>query len=147
MSIRTATIKDVKVISHLLEQLGYVTKIPLLKKQLKASTKNKGYQVLVYELAGEVTGFCTVHFILQLGFEESLAIISLLSVKSLRAAKELEAHVTHLAYERNCGCVRVCGEDLLRDDHKFYAGQGYGEHQVYLSKRLVYPETKLAAIA
>lgn len=140
MSIRCADIIDVKAISHLLEQLGYFTKLSLLEEQLKELTENKEHLVLVCELAKEVTGFCAVHFIPQLGFDGGLAIITFLSVKNLRAAKELEAHITHLAYDHLCDRIQVHCADFRKDDHQFYLGHGYGEYPAYFSKRLIYAE-------
>jgi hypothetical protein len=140
MSIRTATIKDVKPVSELLNTLGYFTRLSLLEEQLKELENNKDNTVLICELADEIVGFCAVHFIPQLGFDGGLAIITFLSVKNLRAAKELETHITYLAYEHLCDRIQVHVADFRKDDHKFYIGQGYDEYPSYFTKRLIYAE-------
>ena len=140
MEVRTATIKDAEPIRQLLEQLGYFTKTSLLEEQIIELVENKAHRVLICEDAGEVTGFCAVHFLPQLGFDGGLVIITFFSAKNEMAAKALEAHIVHLGYDRLCERIQVHCADFRTTDHKFYKEQGYVEYPVYLTKRLIYAE-------
>jgi hypothetical protein len=140
MSIRTVKLADLIAIRQLMEQIGYFTNLSLLEEQLEDIQESKEHRVMVCELEGEIEGFVAVHFIPQFGFDGGLVIITFLSAKNLRAAKELEAHITHLAYEKLCDRIQVHCADFRKDDHNFYLEQGYGEYQAYFSKQLIYAE-------
>jgi hypothetical protein len=140
MIIRKAIIKDVNPIRDLLDKLGYFTKLSILEEQVKDIEDSRENKILVAEQDEEVLGFASVHFIPQLGFDGGLAIITFFSVSGIRVAKELETHITQLAYEHQCDRIQVHCAHFRKDDHKFYMGQGYRPYPDYFSKRLIYAE-------
>jgi GNAT superfamily N-acetyltransferase len=144
MNIRLAEKTDVKMISDLLEQLGYRVAHDLLKGQLNRIFIHPDHAILVYEQESRVLGFVSVHFLPQLANDGNLAIINYLAVDSAARGKgigkALEDHVNDLARERKCERIQLHCKTWRTEAHNFYKRRGYQEYPTYFSKRIIYAE-------
>jgi len=140
--IRNAQLRDIEAIRALITQLDYEPPADLEKKlRLLAADPNEA--LLVFELDAQVVAFLSLHFIPQIVLSGDFARISYFAVKdsarSLGIGRELEAHITRLARERNCDRIEVHCHSRRTDAHRFYERQGYDESPKYFIKRLDKP--------
>src|ERR1700742_2061223 len=119
MTVRKGNSKDLSPVCKLLEKLGYHARPALVLSQLKEFEQSAKDAVWVYQADKEITGFATVHFLPQLGFDGGLAIITFLSAENGLAAKALEKHITDFAYDNLCDRIQVHCADFRKDDHRF----------------------------
>ncbi|HUB60690.1 MAG TPA: GNAT family N-acetyltransferase [Puia sp.] len=137
--IRRAQPADTEAIRALIAQLDYDPPADLEEK-IRRLAAHPDEALLVYELAGEVVGFLSLHFIPQIALEGDFARISYFAVmdsaRSHGIGSRLEAHITQLARERNCDRIEVHCHTRRTDAHRFYERQGYEESPKYFIKRL-----------
>jgi GNAT superfamily N-acetyltransferase len=137
--IRNAQLRDIGAIRALITQLDYEPPADLEEKlRLLAADPNEA--LLVFELDAQVVAFLSLHFIPQITLSGDFARISYFAVKdsarSLGIGRELEAHITRLARERNCDRIEVHCHSRRTDAHRFYERQGYTESPRYFVKML-----------
>jgi GNAT superfamily N-acetyltransferase len=137
--IRRAQPADTESIRALIAQLDYDPPANLEEK-IRLLSAHPDEVLLVYELDTEVVAFISLHFIPQIVLAGDFARISYFAVKdSARShgiGKQLEAHTTRLARERNCDRIEVHCHTRRTDAHRFYERQGYKESPKYFIKRL-----------
>lgn len=137
--IRHAQPTDTAAIRVLIAQLGYEPPGKLEEKILRLST-HPDEILLVYELDTEVVAFLSLHFIPQIAVAGDFARISYFAVKdnvrSHGIGRQLEAHITRLARERNCDRIEVHCHTRRTDAHRFYERQGFEESPKYFIKTL-----------
>jgi GNAT superfamily N-acetyltransferase len=141
--IRRAQPTDIHAIRVLMIQLGYDPP-PTLEEKIGRLLTHPDEILLVYELDTEVVAFLSLHFVPQIALAGDFARISYFAVKdSARShgiGRQLEAHITDLARDRNCDRIEVHCHSRRTDAHRFYEGQGFEESPKYFIKSLRTPE-------
>lgn len=140
MPIRTATLADSDTIQHLLAQMGYPETGHFIRRKMEMLLAHPDEIVLVYEEAGEVLAFISIHFIPQLALEGDFARISYFAVEETARnkgiGKEMEAYCVTLARERKCDRIELHSHFRRTKAHQFYDRLGYAEVPKYFVKSL-----------
>ncbi|MES2828155.1 MAG: GNAT family N-acetyltransferase [Bacteroidota bacterium] len=132
MEIRNALDSDALVIKELLEQLGYPSTEEFLRQRLNELSAHPDHLDVVFVDGIDVSGFLSMHFIPQIAFDSSYAVISYLIVdqrlRSKGIGKSLEEFAVREARSRNCTRIFLHSNVRRADAHRFYLKQGYEEY-------------------
>ena len=141
MEIRKAYATDAPVIKELLEQLGYPTAEGFLEKRLEDLSSHPDHTDVVFVGENKVLGFLSMHFIPQIAFDASYAVISYLVVeetsRSFGIGKKLEDYADERAREKGCRRLFLHSNIKRTDAHRFYLKQGYQEYNKAFVKYLI----------
>lgn len=140
MSIRNAKISDSKPIRDMLDQLGYPLTTSHIEEKLELLLNSPSDAVYVYEENNQILGFITLHFSIQLAFENNFCEIGYFVVdKKIRSkgiGRQLEEKACQTAVERGCDHINVFSMAHRSDAHRFYERQGYTHIQRFFEKKL-----------
>jgi GNAT superfamily N-acetyltransferase len=141
--IRKAMATDGQAIKFLLDQLDYFLPVETIAHKIAQMVSDPDNQTFVYETAGRIEAFISIHFVPQLGLAGDFAIIGYFAVdeksRNQSIGTELEQYATLLASKRNCDRIQVHCNLKREDAHRFYERQGYHETRKYYTKQLVHP--------
>jgi len=142
MGIRKARISDGNTIITLLDQLGYPQTNFFINEKIERLLECPDAQLLVYELAGQVAAFISLHFIPQIALEGDFARISYFAVDSAYRSQgighEMLDFCFELARERKCDRFEVHSHTRRTGAHRFYLREGFEESPKHFFKMLVY---------
>lgn len=140
MPIRGAKISDSGVIRDMLDQLGYPLTTKHIEDKLELLLNSPSDAVYVYEDNQQVVGFITLHFSIQLAFENNFCEIGYFvvdsRVRSQGVGRQLEEKACSVAKEKGCDHINVFSIIHRADAHRFYERQGYTHIQKFFEKQL-----------
>lgn len=140
MPIRSAAITDSQPIRDMLEQLGYPLTTKHIQDKLELLLNSPVDAVYVYDNKGQVVGFITLHFSIQLAFENNFCEIGYFvvdgNIRSKGIGRQLEEKACQIAVDRGCDHINVFSMAHRSDAHRFYERQGYTHIQRFFEKKL-----------
>lgn len=141
MPIRSAKISDSEPIRDMLDQLGYQLTTQHIQDKLQLLLNSPADAVYVYEDGDHgVVGFITLHFSIQLAFENNFCEIGYFVVdsriRSQGIGRLLEEKACQAAKAKGCDHINVFSMAHRSDAHRFYERQGYTHIQKFFEKQL-----------
>lgn len=140
MPVRSAKISDSEAIRDMLDQLGYPLTTKHIEDKLELLLNSSSDAVYVYEDNLDVVGFITLHFSIQLAFENNFCEIGYFvidsRVRSQGVGRQLEEKACKVAKENGCDQINVFSMAHRADAHRFYERQGYTHIQKFFEKQL-----------
>lgn len=139
--VREARCDDTAAIARLLGELGYPASDDFIGRRLQQQLSHEDACLLVAEGdEGQLLGFISLHFIVQLALEGDFCRISYLCVDSTVRSQGIGERLVQAAeqHARARGCDRMelhC--DVRREAaHRFYARLGYADAPKYFRRML-----------
>jgi GNAT superfamily N-acetyltransferase len=141
LRVREARRDDVAAIASLLGELGYPGCDDFLDRRLQQQLDHDDACLLIAEgEGGQLLGFISLHFIVQLALEGDFCRISYLCVdakaRSQGVGAQLEQAAEQRARARGCDRLELHCDIRREAAHRFYARLGYEDAPKYFRRSL-----------